>query len=104
MGKTIHSINSFSKNITLGVDESPTEVWKGVDLDSELLERSNESSRRKKIQLRELLATSVETRMRVPPNTAVLRPTKSGEISRVRTVSEPLSRRKVLASSWSWEV
>lgn len=53
------------------MDESPTEVWKGVDLDSELLERSNESSRRKKIQLRELLAKSVEARMRVPPNTAV---------------------------------
>ena len=79
-------------------------MWKSVDLDSELLERSNESSRREKIQLRELLATSVEARMRVPPNTAVLRPTTPGEISRVRTVSEPVSRRKVLAGSWSWEV
>ena len=79
-------------------------MWKSVDLDSELLERSNESSRREKIQLRELLATSVEARMRVPPNTAVLRPATPGEISRVRTVSEPVSRRKVLAGSWSWEV
>ena len=70
------------------MDESPTEVWKGVDLDSELIQRSNESSRRKKIQLRKLLATSVEARMRVPPNTAVLRPTTQGEISRVRRVSE----------------
>ena len=50
--------------------------------------RSNESSRREKIQLGELLATFVEARMRVPPNTAVLRPTTPGEISRVRTVSE----------------
>ena len=66
------------------MDESPTEVWKGVDLDSELLERSNESSRRKKIQLREV----VEARMRVPPNIAVLRPTTPGEISRVRRVRE----------------
>ena len=73
-------------------------------MDSELLERSNESSRREKIQLRELLATSVEARMRVPPNTVVLRPTTPGETSRVRTVSEPVSRRKVLAGSWSWEV
>lgn len=70
------------------MDESPTKVWKGVDLDSELLERSNESSRREKIQLRELLAKSVEARTRVPPNTALLRPTTPGEISRVRRVSE----------------
>ena len=70
------------------MDESPTEVWKSVDLDSELLERSNESSRREKIQLRELLAKSVEARTRVPPNTALLRPTTPGEISRVRRVSE----------------
>ena len=70
------------------MDESATEVWKSVDLDSELLERSNESSRREKIQLRELLAKSVEARTRVPPNTALLRPTTPGEISRVRRVSE----------------
>ena len=63
-------------------------MWKSVDLDSELLERSNESSRRDKIQLRELLAKSVEARMRVPPNTALLIPTTPGEISRVRRVSE----------------